>query len=49
MGNEKSAGQSHSLVISRNTLLNVMQDIMGQQNKPLGRLTFFMCDFGLIE
>ena len=26
-----------------------MQDITGQQNKPLGRLTFFMCDFGLIE
>ena len=27
-----------------------MQDIMGQQKKPPGRLMFFIiCDFGLIE
>ena len=26
-----------------------MQDIIGQQNKLPGRLTFFVCDVGLIE
>ena len=26
-----------------------MQDIIGQQNKLPGRLTFFVCDAGLIE
>ena len=46
---EKSVSRSHSLVISRNTMLNVMQDYGATKETTRKVDIFYMCNFRLIE